>query len=178
MLYENCYNLKFSGLTHVVRQDFKLPDVNKTINGIYRTDPRNIFNDDFLNLLETYKIYPTISVLFYTRPNHRGSPHIDGNTFNTGPLSINWNIGSEMILNYYKSDLRNQSTDYMIIKNDVEKIKSFSPVSPFLLRNDVVHSVDNVSDLSRWAITLRGYPKIDWTNLIDLLTEKQLIIEC
>lgn len=175
--YKNCYNLKLPELDYIIRSDFKLPSLKETTNGIYRTDPQNIFNKDFLQSLVNQNIYPTVSVLFFTRPNHKGSLHIDGNTFNTGSWSINWNIGSEMILNYYKSDLRNHSKDYLLVKDNFEKIEIFHPVSPFLLRNDVVHSVDNVDDISRWAITIRGYPKIDWSDLVDMFFQKQLIIE-
>jgi len=175
--YKNCYNLKLPELDYIIRSDFKLPSLKDTTNGIYRTDPRNVFKLDFLQSLNNFKIYPMVAVLFYTKPNHIGSPHIDGNAPNTGPWSINWNIGSEMVLNYFKSDLRNHSKDYLLVKDNLEKDEIFHPVSPFLLKNDVVHSVDNVDDSPRWAITIRGYPKIDWIELIDMLLEEKLIIE-
>lgn len=125
--------------------------------------------------LHNHKIYPTVAVLIFTKPNHVGSPHIDADVYNTGPWSINWNIGSEMVLNYYKSDLKNYSTEYLLVKDNSLKIENFSPISPFLLRNDIVHSADNTDDVSRWAVTLRGYPKIDWADMVDFLRAKQLI---
>jgi hypothetical protein len=175
-LYKNCYNLKLPKFTDIVRPDFKFPGIKETVNGIYRLPPDKIFNKEFLTSLEDHKIYPTISVLFYSRSNHRGSPHIDGTTPQTGPWSINWNVGSKMLLHYYKSDLKNDSKNYMLINDDIEKLESGIPESPFLLRNDIVHSVDNIDNSERWAITLRGFPKLEWNDLVDLLDENQLII--
>jgi hypothetical protein len=176
-LSKNCYNLNLPKLENVLIPNFKFPNPKQTINGIYRSEPQKIFQDSFLDLLSKNQIYPSVSVIFYTRSNHRGSPHIDGNTKNTGPWSINWNIGSNMILNYYDTDLKNQSKDYILIKENLNKKLSYIPQSPFLLRNDIVHSVDNIDDHHRWAITLRGLPKIEWRDVVNLFRSRNLLSE-
>lgn len=104
--YNNYYHLNLPKLRDVRNNEFKLDSITSQLGkrGIVRLSPEVVFNNTFLDFLVSCEITPSHCVLFYTGPNHSGTPHVDGGDSKTGAWSMNWNMGSRMILNYYKSD--------------------------------------------------------------------------
>lgn len=104
--FKNYYHLNLPKLRDVRNPEFKLDSITHLLGkrGIVRLSPEVVFNESFLDFLIKCEITPSHCVLFYTGPNHSGTPHVDGGDSKTGAWSMNWNMGSRMILNYYKSD--------------------------------------------------------------------------
>lgn len=186
--YKNYYPLKLPKLRDVRNENFNLDSAMAVLkNGIARLPPDMVFKKDFLEFLNDHNVRPSVSVLLYTGPDHIGTPHIDGANLETGSWSMNWNVGSQMILYYYKSDdlienykktFQNQTREYMLINDrELEKTETYLPQSPFLLRNDAPHSVVNLEKTKRWAYTLRGSPRTPWEDVIELFYKNDFIID-
>lgn len=172
------YKTNLPVLKNVLKKNFSFPDLNKSKSGIFRLSAFDVFSLDFLSNLKFKKIDPRIAVLFYTPANHKGSAHLDGDSAFTGPWSLNWNLGSRCSMSWYQTDVTNQgNANYKIFENQrLEKLVTAEITGPCLIRTDQIHSIDNLEDCDRWAVTLRGHPKDSWDACVNFFKKTEIIV--
>lgn len=174
---EYLYPINLPNIDKILLKKFIFPKANFSNKGIFWYNPTEIFESYFLENLQDLGVTPLSSVLFFSDSYRKGTPHIDGTKYDVGVWSLNWNIGSKMKMIYYEteSNIEKESTYTLFERSSLNSIKEYSGYEKFIVRTDMIHSIENIENRSRWAITLRGHPKESWGDCVDFFKKSKII---
>lgn len=174
---EYLYPINLPDIEQILSNRFIFPRPNAANRGIFWYPPNEVFESSFLDDLRNLGINPAVSVLFFTDSYRKGTPHLDGTKYDVGVWSLNWNVGSKMKMIYYETDpsLEKKILPALFERNTLTPIKEYSGCEKFVLRTDIIHSVENLENKSKWAITLRGHPKESWGDCVDFFRKSKII---
>lgn len=190
------YHLKISNAT-AFKKDFKFPDHHeKGLNG-WALPHTEVFDPEWLEQMSFMRFLKNCSV-FYRPANHNNNGcHVDINNANlenliqTGFNFVFGGSGSEQVwyeppapytvdnLEYGVNNSGNKSLPYL--SYDATTLKEIDSVNIIegrmtMVRIDLPHQIRQSSE-PRWAFSLRCNPELTWDILVNMMRERDLLIE-
>ena len=185
------YYLTTISITNAILPHYRLPTAPQF--EIWRIPAENIFTCSWLAYMKSLELEINHAMVFYRNySNQRNTPHQDLES-NGKPcnFALNWCIGgSDSHMVWYETPLDWNSSSTHLIKSKtpyrLSKTKNLQEIARYtvpdsltLVNTAIPHTVIMGSE-PRWCIsarTVRDPSSITWTEIVEIMREKQLVIE-